>query len=153
VFEVVGERLQKIDSCQVLLDLLIESDDAIEISAPVLRRVLTKVPPESEKVQKAHIVMLQSFPDDPASLEIATQFLIEQENLEGLNQILQNAHAAEASSLEFHLSMARYLIKIGDLRTASEALHKAVRVKADDPRVVELRQNWQQEYDARNNTK
>jgi tetratricopeptide (TPR) repeat protein len=160
ILNTLAECIDKDSSWQKLVQLLIESKDAIEHSVHILQKALlrlkTQMDPETAETLKlledAHLLILETDPCQPQSLEIATLALIERGELETLDHTLQRAEKAGAQSLEFYLSLARYFFKIDNLKEASDTLHKAVRIQADDPRVLELRQEWNRLFESRNST-
>jgi CheY-like chemotaxis protein len=158
VFSALATQLKNVTGWTGFVELLSSSDDVVEIVAPELRlalghleKDLASAGPELSKVfQEGHIMLLSSFPTEASSIEIATQSLLDKQELDQLDALLKRAESAGAKSLEFYTSLSRYFLKIGNLKEASDVLHKAVRLKADDLRVLELRELWQTQYDARN---
>jgi CheY-like chemotaxis protein len=158
IFSALATQLKQVTGWTGFVELLLGSDDVIEAVAPELRlalghleKDLSSAGPEVSKIfQQGHILLLSSFPAEAASIEIATQSLLDSQELDQLDALLKRAESAGAKSLEFYTSLSRYFLKIGNLKEASDVLHKAVRLKADDLRVLELREMWQAHYDARN---
>ncbi len=157
IFTALAAQLKQVAGWTGFVELLFGSEDVIESVASELRIALghleidlASAGPEVSKVfQEGHILLLSSFPAEAASIAIATQSLLDKQELDQLDALLKRAESAGAKSLEFYTSLSRYLLKIGNLKEASDVLHKAVRLKADDLRVLELREMWQTQYHAR----
>jgi len=159
IFELLFSKIESPDNWLALVKIVTDSNDIIEFTAPLLKNALIRLengsPNDNAETASAihdgHLLLLSAIPDEPASLELVSQTLLDSGDFPKLESIFQKAEAAGAKSLEFHTSLARYMLKIGNLKHASDVLHKAVRIKADDIRVVELRHAWQREYDLLNN--
>lgn len=159
LFQILANNVNETKSLIELLKLLKDSDDVLEATGPMLRSNLKALallvdgsdePELKENFVQGHVLLLSVYPTEESSLEIATTTLLAQGKLAELDAIFKKAEAAGAKSLEFYTSLSRYHLQLENLKDASDVLHKAVRIRADDARVLELRQRWQQEFDARN---
>jgi len=160
IFDLLHSKLKETAGWIEFVKVMRSSDDVIDLSAPLMKSALAKVTPalpHSEDgfdaiFEQSHRLLLSVLPTEAASIEVATKVLIAREEIDTLDEILKKAEANGAKSVEFFTSLSRYCLHVGDLKGASDVLHKAVRIQADDPRVLELRQLWQQQYDSKNKT-
>ncbi len=154
----ISENIKSPEDWLDLIEIITEETDILDRTISLLQQGLEKtkilVQQENERAIKlfysAHFLVLKIMPDAPKSIEIAADFYLSEKDPASLDKILQAAEEAQADSIEYYVAAARYHLHNLDLKAASDILHKAVQVKADDQRVIDLRKQWKTAFDSKN---
>lgn len=157
ILELAVTRTQHHESCFQLLKLFEQTKDVVDETLPALRRLLSNLKPSAtdsypsilEAYENAHFQLLEADPLDPQAIDICCQKLFSTGSLEPILKLLEKSHEAGAKCLEFYTNYSEYFLRLGELKAASDTLHKAVQIQADNPRVLRLRESWQQAYNAK----
>jgi tetratricopeptide (TPR) repeat protein len=156
----VKTLLSSEDSYYFWLSLVQKMPDIILDVASSVEEVIYKIedsfPPrmnaKKEALNRYRLLYLEHDPSNSRVLENAINLLLETNKNDEAENLLKRAEDSGAKSLEFYTLLARLRIIGGYLKEASELLHKATKLSADDTRVTELRALWQTAYESKQAT-
>ena len=157
LFQHISKGIKSPEHWLQLTKMVASETDILSATLPILKlgtkNIHVLVLQENEEAVEcylsSHIATLKVQPDSPLSIEVAADYYLREKDPESLDQILQNAEKAGANSLEYYVASAKLHLFKKDLKSASDTLHKAVQIQADDGRVVALREQWKVAYEAK----
>lgn len=157
LFSQMSKRLSSAEDWKRMIESMQRYEDITESIIDLYQTGLDKIHPlisEDDQCRilynKTHLKVLECQPEAPQSIEVAADYLLANQKIDELDKILVNATRAGADSLEFYISSAKLHLYNENLREASDVLHKAVQIQADDERVMTLRAEWKEAYAAKN---
>ena len=158
LFEHMVKHVSSPEGWKKLLPILINSTDIIEetlfhikTGISLIEKLMLQDDFEAKELfYAANLAILKELPADPTAIEAATDYYLHERDNVTLDAMLIAAQKAGADSIEYYIAFAKFHLFQQDLRAASDILHKAVQIQADDDRVLALRKEWKSAYAAKN---
>ncbi len=140
---------------ETFMDLISKQEDIVRDLGPELASLSASYSEHADGhayealLHRLYTKTLESEPTLPWILERVVQLHLSKKELNQALKVMRRAEEANAKSVEFYLSWARIHLSQGELKDASDRIHQASKVRADDPRVQEFRELWRVAYAAK----